>query len=241
MDFMVDAFCLCCEYSNVPRGASGRAFNWSLLWWGGRKLIGEHNKRFNLMQNKHTREQHKLHTNQPLDTTADCQSLKSRTDQQTGPTQENYTKFLLPHEGKHRYFHFCVIACLLRSITRLISTYRGAKHTADDRRRDETTLKSKKDCGPAQNVEIWLPVNETQQATIFVVCSGTARINPTVCFSFAQKWPVEISFRWIVTFILWVHFRACTYTSICISTWVKNKWTFTTSDSRVLKDSHISP
>ncbi len=65
-----------------------------------------------------------------------------------------------------------------------------------------------------QNVTIWHSGNETQQSTNFLLCLGTAQTNSTdstLKFSslhnihiswssvrFAQKWPVEMSFRMIL-------------------------------------------
>ena len=45
------------------------------------------------------------------------------------------------------------------------------------------------DSSPTQHVSIWHPGNETQQATIFEVCSGTAGTNPTdSTFNFNSLW-----------------------------------------------------
>ncbi len=68
------------------------------------------------------------------------------------------------------------------------------------------------DASPTQNVTIWHSGNETQQSTHFLLRLGTARTNPTdstfkfnsLCIiiiwhklqsAFAQKWPLEMSFR----------------------------------------------
>ena len=89
---------------------------------------------------------------------------------------------------------------------------------------------------PTQNVSTGHPGNETQQSAIFVVHIQTAKTNPTdsaVCI-FLLIWfswlCTEMSFRGILfTFILCVHFGACTL--ILLLEW--RGWISTSAFTRV--------